>query len=159
MRSVREFSAARDLDLVPLHTRAYWLLHSVKETSLAHGRAAYSALLMFPGAQSLCFEPLLRTVKRQSNPSVPKYRVYYDVPKLLDHGSKLPATSEMEVRRRLILCLGSSLFSGARISNATGAHWNREVMSALFGRSVRRDQLLSAILCISMQRRKFCTQF
>ena len=114
MRSVREFSAATHLDLVPSHTRAYWLLHFVKETSLAHGRAAYSALLMSTGAQSLCFEPRLRTVKRQLNYSVPKYRVYYDLPKLFEHGSKLPATSEMEVRRRLILCMGSSPFSGAR---------------------------------------------
>ena len=113
MRSKRGFSAARDLDLVPLHKRAYWLLHFVKETSFAHGRAAYSASLMFPGAQSLCFEPALRTVKRQWNYSVPKYRVCSDLPNLLEHRSKLPATSEMEVRRCLILCLGfCALFQG-----------------------------------------------
>ena len=40
-----------------------------------------------------------------------------------------------------------TLFRGA-VPNAPGAHLNREVMSALFGRSVRTDQRLSAILCI-----------
>ena len=72
VRSKREFSAITDLDLVPVHTMAYWLLKFVKETSLAHGRATDCASLMFPGAQSLRFELLLHTVKCQWNSSVPK---------------------------------------------------------------------------------------
>ena len=90
---------------MPVHTMAYWSLDFVNETSLAYGRAAYSALLMFPGAQSLRFEPLLRTVKCQWNHFVPKYMVYCDVPKLLEHVANLPATAEIEIWRHLILCL------------------------------------------------------
>ena len=44
-------------------------------------------------------------MKRQWNYSVPKYVVYYDVPKLLEHLANLPATCEIEIRMRLILCL------------------------------------------------------
>ena len=80
VQSKREFIAITDLDSVPLHTMAYWLLDFVKETSLAHGWAAYSALSMFPGAQSLRFEHLLRIVKRQWKYFVPKCMVYCDAP-------------------------------------------------------------------------------
>ena len=55
-------------------------------------------------------------MKCQRNYYVPKYVVYYDVPKLFEHIANLPPTLEIEIRTRLILCLRFfALFKGVHL--------------------------------------------
>ena len=159
VHSKREFTAITDLELMPVHTMAFSLLNFVKETFLAHGRAAYSALLMFSGAQSLRFEALLRTVKCQWNYSVPKYVVYYDVPKLLDHVANLPATSEMKIRTRLILCLRFfALFRGLDLQRTRRTLEQRGDVCFFWAWRKGRPAFERYPLH-PMERREFCPQF
>ena len=103
--SKRSFTSIRDLDTIPISSLAYWLIQFSEKESFAEARCAYAALLLFSGAQALRFEPILKGIKKRWNYSVPRYVVYYDVPKLLQQLPYLEARTESQVRLRLILVL------------------------------------------------------
>ena len=103
--SKQSFTSKRDLDTIPISSLAYWLIQFSEKVSLAEARCAYAALLLFSGAQALRYEPVLKGIKKRWNYSVPRYVVYYGVPKLLQQLPYLEARSESQVRLRLILVL------------------------------------------------------
>ena len=103
--SKRSFTSIRGLDNIPICSLAYWLIQSSEKESFAEARCAYAALLLFSGAQALRYEPILKGIKKRRNYSVPRYVVYYDVPKLLQQLPYLEARTESQVRLRLILVL------------------------------------------------------
>ena len=103
--SRRSFASIRDLDSIPISSLAYWLIQFSEKESLAEARCAYAALLLFSGAQALRYEPILKGITKRWNYSVPRYVVYYDVPKLLKQIPYLEARTESQVRLRVILVL------------------------------------------------------
>ena len=99
----RSFTSIRDLDTTPITSLAYWLIHFAEKESVAEARCAYAALLLFSGTNALQFESILKGLKKKWNYSVPRYVVYYDVPKLLQQLPYQEARTESQVRLRLIL--------------------------------------------------------
>ena len=79
----RSFTSVRDLDTTPITSLAYWLSQFAEKESVAEARCAYAVLLLFSGTSALRFESILKGLKKKWNYSVPRYVVYYDVPKLL----------------------------------------------------------------------------
>ena len=79
----RSFTSIRDLDTTPITSLAYWLIQFAEKESVAEARCAYAALLLFSGTNALRLESILKGLKKKWNYSVPRYVVYYDVPKLL----------------------------------------------------------------------------
>ena len=99
----RSFTSIRDLDTTPITSLAYWLIQFAEKESVAEARCAYAALLLFSGTNALPFESILKRLKKKWNYSVPRYVVYYDVPKLLQQLPYQEAQTESQVRLRLIL--------------------------------------------------------
>ena len=81
--SKRSFTSIRDLDTISISSLPYWLIQFSEKESFAEARCAYADLLLFFAAHALRFEPILKGIKKQWNYSVPRYVVYYDIPKLL----------------------------------------------------------------------------
>ena len=120
--SKRSFTPIRDLDTIPISSLAYWLIQFSEKESFAEARCAYAALLLFSGAQTLRYEPILKGIKKRWNYSGPRYMVYYDVPKLLQQLPYLEARTESQVRLRLIQVLRFfALFFVASIWNVRNA--------------------------------------
>ena len=118
----RSFTSIRDLDNIPISSLAYWLIHFSGKASFAEARCAYEALLLFSGAHALRFEPILKGIKKRWNYSVPRYVVYYDVPKLLQ---QLPYLEASGLNLKFV-CVSFwycafSRFFGASIWNARDA--------------------------------------
>ena len=99
----RSFTSIRDSDTTPITSLAYWLIQFAEKESEAEARCAYAALLLCSGTNALRFESFLRGLKKKWNYSVPRYVVYYDVPKLLQQLPYQEARTESQVRLRLIL--------------------------------------------------------
>ena len=99
----RSFSSIRDLDTTPTTSLAYWLIQFAEKESVAEARCAYAALLLFSGTNALPFKSILKGLKKKWNYTVPRYVVYYDVPRLLQQLPYQEAQTDSQVRLRLIL--------------------------------------------------------
>ena len=99
----RSFTSIRDLDTTPITSFAYWLIQFAEKETVAEARCAYAALLVFSGTNTLRFESFLKRLMKKWNYSVPRYVVYYDVPKLLQQLPYQETRTESQVRLRLIL--------------------------------------------------------
>ena len=104
---------------IPLMTVAVQLLKFSRTHSLSAGRMAYSAVCLFPCFSQLCFEGMLRNLKRDWFVSVPHYHRFYDIRRLIQVMHQQPVETEAQLRLQAILSLRFfALFRGVDLARS-----------------------------------------